>query len=64
MLSQAVDSVVLVVRSQVTGRKHAQEARRRLLAVHARVLGVVLNDVDFSTNAREREMYGGYGGIS
>lgn len=60
MLSRAADSVVLVVRSDATQRGHAQEARRRLLAVHARILGVVLNGVDLATNPRERGMYGGY----
>jgi capsular exopolysaccharide synthesis family protein len=46
MLSRVVDSVVMVVRSTHTDRKQAQEARRRLIAVHARILGVVLNDVE------------------
>ena len=64
MLSRVVDSVVLVVRSAVTERKYAQEARRRLLAIHARILGVVLNDVDLATSPRERQMYGSYGTAS
>jgi capsular exopolysaccharide synthesis family protein len=46
MLSRVVDSVVMVVRSTHTDRKQAQEARRRLIAVPARILGLVLNDVE------------------
>ena len=57
MLSRVVDSVVMVVRSTHTDRKQAQEARRRLLAVHARILGVVLNDLDLS---QHRASAGGY----
>jgi capsular exopolysaccharide synthesis family protein len=63
-LSRVVDSVVLVVRSQTTDREMAQESRRRLLRVKARILGVVINDLDTSINARDGIMYGGYGGYS
>ena len=61
MLSRLVDSVLMVVRSRKTDRKLAQEARRRLIHVNARVLGVILNDLD-SKNADEYDMmmYGGY----
>lgn len=59
-LSRVVDSVVLVVRSQTTDREMAQESRRRLLRVKARLLGVVINDLDTSANARDGMMYGGY----
>jgi succinoglycan biosynthesis transport protein ExoP len=62
MLSRLVDSVVLVVRSRVTDRKVAQEARRRLLRVNARVLGVVLNDLDTKSDGYDMMVYGGYGG--
>ncbi len=62
MLSRLVDSVVLVVRSRVTDRKVAQEARRRLLRVNARVLGVVLNDLDTKGDGYDMIVYGGYGG--
>jgi capsular exopolysaccharide synthesis family protein len=61
MLSRVVDSVVLVVRSRVTDRKVAQEARRRLLRVNARVLGVVLNDLDTKGDGYDMMVYGGYG---
>jgi Mrp family chromosome partitioning ATPase len=55
-----VDSVVLVVRSRTTERDLAQESRRRLLRVNARILGVVLNDLDVSADERDSVMYGGY----
>lgn len=60
MLSRVVDSVVMVVRSTHTDRKQAQEARRRLLAVHARILGVVLNDLDLSQHRASAGGYSGY----
>lgn len=59
-LSRVVDSVVLVVRSRTTERELAQESRRRLLRVNARILGVVLNDLDISADERDSVMYGGY----
>lgn len=59
-LSRVVDSVVLVVRSQITDREMAQESRRRLLRVKARILGVVLNDLDPKLDPRDSMMYGGY----
>ncbi|MEN9844969.1 MAG: hypothetical protein RIS36_116 [Pseudomonadota bacterium] len=59
-LSRVVDSVVLVVRSRTTERDLAQESRRRLLRVNARILGVVLNDLDVSADERDNVMYGGY----
>jgi capsular exopolysaccharide synthesis family protein len=59
-LSRVVDSVVLVVRSRTTERELAQESRRRLLRVNARILGVVLNDLDVTTDERDQAMYGGY----
>jgi capsular exopolysaccharide synthesis family protein len=61
LLSRLVDSVVLVVRSRATDRKVAQEARRRLLRVNARVLGVVLNDLDTKGDGYDMLVYGGYG---
>ncbi len=60
MLSRVVDSVVLVIRSSHTDRKQAQEARRRLLGVHARILGVVLNDLDRSEHDSSAGGYSGY----
>jgi len=47
LLSRLVDGVILVVRGEDTPRHVAQEARSKLLKVGAKILGVVLNDVDF-----------------
>lgn len=47
LLSRAVDGVVLVVRGQETQKQVAKEAASRLQQAGARILGVVLNDVDF-----------------
>lgn len=46
LLSRYVDGVVLVIKGKTTPRKVIRDARDRLLSVGARVLGVVLNDVD------------------
>lgn len=46
VLSRYVDGVVLVVRGAVTPRRVAQDAKNRLLHVGARVLGIILNDVN------------------
>lgn len=46
ILSRYVDGVILVVRGGTTPRKVAADAKNRLLAVGARLLGVVLNNVD------------------
>ena len=48
ILSRVVDGVVLVVKGGVTPRKVVSDARHRLGAVGARILGVVLNDVDIT----------------
>jgi capsular exopolysaccharide synthesis family protein len=60
VLSRLVDSVLLVVRSRVTDKKLAQEARRRLARVHARILGIVLNDVDPRDDLFDVSCYGEY----
>jgi capsular exopolysaccharide synthesis family protein len=49
LLSRLVDGVLLVVRSRITERKVAKEARRRLLRAGSRILGVVLNDLNTKT---------------
>ncbi len=46
ILSRYVDGVVMVVKGASTPKKVALDARDRLKAVGARVLGVILNDVD------------------
>ncbi|MCO6432034.1 MAG: polysaccharide biosynthesis tyrosine autokinase [Deltaproteobacteria bacterium] len=48
VLSRNVDGVMLVVKAGATPRKVIIDARDRLTAVGARVLGAVLNDVDFT----------------
>lgn len=60
MLSRLVDSVVLVTRSNYTERHAAVEARRRLLRVNARILGVVLNDVHHKTSDGYAMVYDAY----
>lgn len=47
MLSRIADAVLFVVRSNISDRGASQEARRRLRNVNAKILGVVLNDLDF-----------------
>ena len=46
ILSRFVDGVVMVVRGSATPRRVVADARQRLQAVGARMLGVILNDVD------------------
>jgi capsular exopolysaccharide synthesis family protein len=46
ILSRFVDGVVFVVKGGSTPRKVARDAKNRLLNVGARLLGVILNDVD------------------
>jgi len=48
ILSRYVDGVVLVVRGGSTPRNVIADAKGRLQAVGARILGVVLNDVDIT----------------
>jgi succinoglycan biosynthesis transport protein ExoP len=60
VISRLVDSVVMVVRSRFTDRTLAQEAARRLERVHARILGVVLNDLDPRDDMFDVSAYGEY----
>lgn len=46
LLSRSVDGVVVVVRGQETTHQIARDAVKRLKQVGARILGIVLNDVD------------------
>jgi tyrosine-protein kinase Etk/Wzc len=57
VLSTRVDGTVLVVRMGKTAREAVRRALLTLRAVHPRILGAVLNDVDF----RSGSYYGGYG---
>jgi capsular exopolysaccharide synthesis family protein len=58
LISRAVDSVLFVVRSGVTPRPIAREARQKLVHVKARIIGVILNDVSSSHHMREAVKYG------
>lgn len=61
LLSRVVDGALFVVRSRVTERRLAQEAKRRLLRINTRILGVVLNDLDMrSATSCDLAMYGDY----
>jgi capsular exopolysaccharide synthesis family protein len=57
VLSTMVDGTILVVRMGATARQAVRRALGQLHAVHARVLGAVMNDVDL----RRSSYYGGYG---
>jgi capsular exopolysaccharide synthesis family protein len=46
ILSRYVDGVVFVVKGGATPRKVARDAKNRLINVGARMIGVILNDVD------------------
>jgi Mrp family chromosome partitioning ATPase len=52
-----VDGAILVVRVGNTSREAVRRAASHLRAVHSRVLGAVLNDIDASSGG----YYGGYG---
>jgi Mrp family chromosome partitioning ATPase len=43
LLSRMVDSILFVVRSGITPRSIAREARNKLSRVKARIIGIVLN---------------------
>ncbi len=57
VLSTIVDGTILVVRMGSTAREAVRRALGQLRAVHSRVLGGVLNDVDM----KRAGSYGGYG---
>ena len=57
VLSTMVDGVVLVIRTERTKREAVRRALGHIRAVHGRLLGAVLNDVDMRSGA----YYGSYG---
>ncbi len=64
LLGGKLDGVILVVRSERTDRRAAQEAKRLLENARARVLGVVLNDVKtagYGYHYNYRSYYNYYG---
>ena len=56
VLSTMVDGSILVIRMGKTAREAARRALSQLRAVHARILGTLLNDVSAKSGG-----YGGYG---
>jgi capsular exopolysaccharide synthesis family protein len=58
LLSRMVDSVLFVVRSAVTPRLVARDARQKLVHVRARIIGVILNDVSSVSHTQEALRYG------
>jgi len=58
LLSRMVDSVLFVVRSGVTPRPIAREARNKLSRVKARIIGIVLNGAAKTKNSPQRIAYG------
>jgi tyrosine-protein kinase Etk/Wzc len=57
VLSTMVDGTVLVVRMGSTATEAARRALAQLRAVHGRVLGFLMNDVNYKSSS----YYGGYG---
>ncbi|HEX8851081.1 MAG TPA: polysaccharide biosynthesis tyrosine autokinase [Gemmatimonadaceae bacterium] len=57
VLSTMVDGAILVVRMGSTSREAVRRATSHLRAVHSRVLGAVMNDIDVTAGG----YYGGYG---
>ncbi len=45
ILSTYVDAVVLIARNNVTSQQTVLQAKKRLLDVHAKIIGIVLNDI-------------------
>jgi len=67
LLSRMVDSVLFVVRSGVTPKPMAREARSKLARVKARIIGIVLNGTTSASTNQERliaygKNYGNYSG--
>ncbi|UCD51882.1 MAG: polysaccharide biosynthesis tyrosine autokinase [Phycisphaerales bacterium] len=57
ILAARCDVTILVLRAQVSSRRISLQARENMVGVHARLLGVVVNDVP-----RKSDRYGYYGG--
>lgn len=60
VLSQFTDAVILVIRQKHSTIEQAQLAKRNLEAVHANIIGVVLNDFDMRASNKESGYYYGY----
>ena len=57
VLGNLVDGVVLIIKAGETTRDSAMHARRQLTAAKARVVGVIVNAIDFSNPAYGYEYY-------
>ncbi len=57
VLGNLVDGVVLIIKAGETTRDSAIHARRQLMSAKARVVGVVVNAIDFSNPAYGYEYY-------
>jgi len=57
VLGNLVDGVVLIIKAGETTRDSAMHARRQLTSAKARVVGVVVNAIDFSNPAYGYEYY-------
>ena len=57
VLGNLVDGVVLVIKAGETTRDSAMHARRQLTSAKARVIGVIVNAIDFSNPAYGYEYY-------
>jgi succinoglycan biosynthesis transport protein ExoP len=57
VLGNLVDGVVLVIKAGETTRDSAMHARRQLTSAKARVVGVIVNAIDFSNPAYGYEYY-------
>jgi succinoglycan biosynthesis transport protein ExoP len=60
ILSSLVDGVILVVHGGKSPRAVAQRARQELVNVGAKIFGVVLNNVDLSSNRYDEYYYARY----
>ena len=49
ILSTYVDAVVLIARNNVTSQQTVLQAKKRLLDVHAKVIGIVVNDIPLNS---------------
>ncbi|HEX3694607.1 MAG TPA: polysaccharide biosynthesis tyrosine autokinase [Polyangia bacterium] len=57
VLGNVADGVILIVQAGGTTREAAMHARRHLTAAKARLLGVILNEIDFSNPAYGYQYY-------
>jgi protein-tyrosine kinase len=59
ILSNQVDGVILVIRSNITRIDLAKEAKEQLLKANARLIGVVINDFDITSKYYQYYYYYG-----